>query len=534
MKKIAVGVILVVAIVVAAYFVGVIPGLNILGDEGYETQSIWYGCYQGNPNSELLLPQNRKGYIVSYRDDLVSGLSENMMVAGDYKAQAGWQYLDKYKYVLKYKSTPTSNWDVISDVGNGNTVDWVVWDTPNGENPGKLAPYHGLPGDRNCKAYAFNLRGLHEGAIRAELWGYFDPNNVNPFDTWVWKMMSSDQALLFSGECGMWLPKRPDGGYQSTFEIGEDVKIKVETGVGAPDIDVDARSGEKTWELHLLKPDGNEYTGQNFPRQLTDHFQGDVVFTVSSDMWQLGETNRWMLKLYNVMWSKGSLEISTIDFRAKRPSAPTMLPDCGLSVEVPDTVSVEISAISNPDTQVPINSFGVKVWYGQYSDLDPGAWGDERWILRQTSVPASKSGEGYAGQFTFDVANADRYVTIIAFTHDDDGRDSDTEYYQIRTYAADAPRPDDEELEDEGGGQGSYGGGTSGETTPWGDYSYNDEITGTTALVIGAIIAAVIFAISCILAVFLPLPGGIYGKILVVISGALLAILVFFLFGGVI
>jgi len=534
MKKIAILVVLVAAIIIAAYFIGVIPGLSILGDEGYETQSKWYGCYQGNPKSELLLPQNRKGYIVSYRDDLVSGLSENMVVAGDYKSQMGWQYLDKYKYVLKYKSTPYDNWDdnVISDVGN--TVDWVVWDTPDGKNPGKLAPYHGLPGDRNCKAYVFNLRGLHEGAIRSELWGYFDPNTANPFDTWVWKLMSSDQALLYSGECGMWLPKLPEGGYQSTFEIGEDVKIKVETGVGAPDIDVDARSGEKTWELHLLKPDGNEYTGQNFPRQLTDHFQGDVTFTVYSDMWQLGGNNRWMLKLYNTMWSKGSLEISTIDFRAKMPSIPTIVPDCGLSVEVPDTVSVEISATSNPDTQVPIASFGVKVWYGMYSDLDPAAWGDERWILRQTQVSASKSGEKYVGHFTFDISDADRYVTIIAYTHDSDGRDSDTEYYQIRTYATDAPPPDDDELEDEGGGQGSYGGGTSGETTPWGEYSYNDEITGTTALFIGGIIAAVIFAISCILAVFLPIPGGVYGKIIVVILGALLAILVFFLFGGMI
>ena len=105
--------------------------------------------------------------------------------------------------------------------------------------------------------------------------------------------------------------------------------------------------------------------------------------------------------------------------------------------------------------------------------------------------------------FTFDVSSQNRYFTIIAYAHDEEGRDSDTEYYQVKTYGSDDPEPDDDDLEDEGGGQGSYGGGTSGETTPWDFWETPESIDYTTL-----IIAIVVFFAFMIIGLLAPIPGG--------------------------
>ena len=234
--------------------------------------------------------------------------------------------------------------------------------------------------------------------------------------------------------------------------------------------------------------------------------------------------------MYNILWKKGTLEVSAIDFKAKMPSKPTITPNCGLSIEVPGTVSVTLTATPNTETQLAIQSFGVMVWYGKHSDLAPGSWGEERWILHQTFVSASKSGDTYTGTFSFDVSSPNRYFTIIAYTHDTDGRDSDTEYYQVKTYPPDEPEPEPEELEEEGGGQGSYGGGTSGETTPW------DFQTGEITDYLPLIIAIAVFIIMLIVAFIpqIPIPYGIYGRIAVVALGALLAVVIYWRLGGTI
>lgn len=486
--------------------------LDILGPEGYETQKKWYNNYQGNTYSELLLPADRKGFITSYRNDLNFGLSETIVVAGNYKAQLGWSQIEKLKYIVYYKANPWSAWEPVSEPG-GHTENWISV-----ANPEIFDPVSGTSDRRDCQPYVFNIRGVREGAIRVELWGYFDPNEINPFDSWEWVLLSSDQALLESGKCGMWLPDKGDGTYQSTFEIGETVNIKVETGVGAPDIVVDARAGEKTWELHLLKPDGSQYTDQGFPMKLADHFQGTISFIVYENMFTLKGNNRYELQLYNTLWKKGALEISAIDFKAKMPSKPIISPDCGLSIKVPGTISVTISGTPNAATQLPIQSFGVMVWYGKHTDLAPGDWGEERWIMHQTVIDASKHGDTYTGSFSFAVTYPDRYVTIIAYVHDTDGRDSDTEYYQIKTYSED--KPDEEDLVNDGGGQGLYGGGTSGETTPW-DF-WETPVIDYTLL----IIALAIFFACLIIALLVPFP--VFGRLAVIVLGVVLAVLIYF------
>ena len=522
MKRIIIAVIAIVALLVGAYYAGVLPVMDMLGPDGYETQANWHNNFQGNPDKELFLPEDRKGFITSYRSDLLNGLSETIVVSGRYKFQVGTSSLNEAKYVIKWKANPSSDWVIVSRPGY--TVNWISVGNPGDVTSG----YAGLPGIRQCDPYVFNIRGQREGAIRAELWGYMDPNEFNPFDTWEWKLLSSDQALLHSGVCGMWLPAKSDGGYQSTFEIDEKVNIKVETGVGAPDINVGA--GGNTWELHLIKPDGFDYTGQGFPMKLADHYQGTISFTVNENMVTIGpgSNNRYKLQLYNALWKKGTLEISTIDFRAKMPGKPTITPDCGLDIKVPGTVAVTISATPNADTQLPIESFGVMVWYGKHNDLAPGSWGEERWILHQTFISASKSGDTYTGSFSFTVGQPNLYVTIIAYTHDTDGRDSDTEYYQIKTW--DETAPDDDDLIAEGGGQGSYGGGTSGMTTPW-DFHWDDtEVVDYIAL----IVAIAIFVIMLIIALMptIPIPYGMYGRLIVVALGAALAVLTYWYMGG--
>jgi len=514
MKKIMLITVMLI-LVVLPFFSGCITYdyglLDMLGSEGYETQKKWYNNYQGNTYSELLLPADRKGFITSYRNDLNFGLSETIVVAGNYKAQIGWSQINGLKYIVYYKANPWSAWEIVSEPGH--TENWISV-----ANPGVFGPVVGIGDRRDCQPYVFNIRGQREGAIRVELWGYFDPNEMNPFDVWEWVLLSSDQALLECGKCGMWLPDKGDGTYQSTFEIGETVNIKVETGVGAPDVVADARAGEKTWELHLLKPDGSQYTDQGFPIKLADHYQGTISFTVYENMFTLKGNNRYALQLYNALWKEGTLEISTIDFKAKMPSKPTISPDCGLSISVPGTISVTISATPNAETQLPIQSFGIMVWYGMHTDLAPGSWGEERWIMHQTVINAFKHGNTYTGSFSFAVTYPNRYVTIIAYVHDTDGRDSDTEYYQIKTYSED--KPSDEDSINEGGGQGSYGGGTSGETTPW-DF-WETVVKDYMPL----IIALVIFFVCLAIALIVPFP--IYGRLAIIVFGVILAALIYF------
>ena len=498
--------------------IGAFMPLSILGDEGFVTQKYWYNNYQGNTYSELLLPEDRKGFMTSYREDIDFGLSETIIVAGNYKAQLGWSQVQKLKYVISYKSSPFLGWQVVSEPGH--TAEWISV-----ANPGLMGIIVSTGGRRDVQPYVFNIRGPKEGALRVELWGLFDPSELYPFDAWEWHLFSSDQAMLVSGKCGMWLPKQSDGTYQSTFEIDGTVNIKVETGVGAPDIDVNARAGAKTWELHLLKPDGSEYTGQNFPRQLTDHFQGTVSFTVQEDMFTLGGNNRYKLELYNTLWKKGTLEVSTIDFKAKRPGEPVITPSCGLTFKVPGTVSVTLTATPNSETQLDIQSFGIMAWYGKHTDLAPGDWGDDRWILRQTTISASKSGDTFTGTCPLEVKAPDRYFTIIAYAHDTDERDSDTEYYQVETYAPGDPVPDNED-----GGQGSYGGGTSGETTPW--VFQDGDVTDYLPLILA--IAAFIIIMIIAFIPQIPIPYGMYGRILIVILGAIIAYLIYHYLGGTI
>lgn len=516
LKLISLGAIIIVLILIISIFGGfiTIPGMDILGSEGYETQKKWYNNYHGNHYSELLLPADRKGFITSFRSDIEFGLSETITVAGNYKAQIGFSQIHKLRYIIKWKATPTSGWEIVSEPGK--TEKWISV-----KNPGVFNAVSAGSDRRDCRPYVFNIRGQRDGAIRAELWGFFDPNELNPWDGYEWKRLSSDQAKLSSGICGMWLPDRDDGGYRSTFEIGETVKIKVETGVGAVDIEADGREGTKTWELHLKKPNGNEYTDQNFPRKLSDHFRGDVTFEIYEDMFTLGGNNRYSLELYNTLWKQGTLQLSSIDVLSKRPDEPLITPDCGLSLIVPASVIVEVKANPNPETQVNIEYFGVMVFYGKHVDLAPGSWGADRWILRDTKITAS----GNKATFDFEVTQPNRWFTIIVYSHDEEGRDSDTDYYQVKTYESEDDEESDDDLVNEGGGQGSYGGGTSGETTPW-DFWEGDkplEINWWGVL-------AVFLIIVCFALIGLYVFKSPKMMILMIIVGSIIGVLVYVVF----
>ena len=507
--------VIVLLLATAFYFFGV-PALDILGNEGYETQSkTVYDHFTGNKNYELIRPPDRKGFITSY---IPGELSETISIQGkiDYKG-GSLAVAKKYKYEVYFRENAYQDWELVASPSY--KVSWIT-SKPKVENfdvPAQDTPVY-------APIYSFNIIGSKEGAIRVVFKVYFDPNGLNPFDKWVWKTLATDQAYIFSGQCGMWLPKDKNGTPISTFEIGETVHIKVETGAGTKDV-VEGWTNEKAWMVTLRKPDGTEYKGQNFPRYLPGHFRGDVIFTVYDDMFTPGGNNRWTIELWNRLLPKGKLQWRAIDFRAKAPGKVTITTQPELKVKTGNTVTVTLQATQNTQTQLPIEYFGVEVWYGKSNELAPGSWTDARWILHETTIDATDYGSGvYKTTFTF-TPTKKGWVTILSYAHDTGGRDSpSTTAYSLYVYEEDETPPSDNEVIDEGGGQTDYGGGSSSETWLWWIDSggSSSDKTGY-AKILWFVIGFIILITCIILGLLVPLPYEPYSRLLITLLGFILA-----------
>ena len=64
MKRIIIAVIAIVALLVGAYYAGVLPVMDMLGPDGYETQANWHNNFQGNPDKELFLQRIEKDLLL--------------------------------------------------------------------------------------------------------------------------------------------------------------------------------------------------------------------------------------------------------------------------------------------------------------------------------------------------------------------------------------------------------------------------------------------------------------------------------------
>jgi len=523
MKRIVIvaAAIVVVALLVGVLYAGVIPGLSLF-DIGTTTKSYQHGEVVGNrAGAELLQPMNKKGFILSYMDD---GHSETISVRGHLTNDNGggnywWPGASDYYYKIYLKENAWSSYELLSSPGSTS----MYFSNP---NPGKKS---GCP--VNCVIYDFDIIGnkYAGGAIKAELWARIDRG---PWDAegYKWWLMSSDEAYLYSGYGSLMLPTNVVEGIErpyDTFEIGQTVDIKVETAKGGYTTD------GKPWRVTLNEPYTGGITdpgsGGGVVKELfyaNDVTNGHFKFVVTADMAakSMASTDPYSIRIWNTLLPRGTLYVDFLDFIAKAPSEATLSgPE---QSKVGDTITIQISASVNPSTQASIAYFRISVIYGPNDVLLPGTPTSNAWLIHTTNRPAP------SGTTTVSfIPTKESYITIHAKTFDTEGRGSiRTKTFTTWAYA-DSEVPD-EVIEDEVG-EDDYGGGHTDSWLPWDPGGGNwGEVNIEDYLPI--ILAIAVFIIMLIIAFIpqIPIPYGMTGRMLVVVLGAVLAVLIYWYMGG--
>jgi len=494
------GVVVVVVVLVLSglFYTGNLPGLNLL-DDGTDTKTYTTQGVHGAVGYELIGPNNRKGFICSY---IAAQNSEDIVCQG--KAQIDFGSLgsvDKYAYKVYLKKNAYSSYELVSAPGIP-TSSFI-----SNANPGEI-PSSTCISYQNVEylpTYSFNVIGssYSNGAVKIEIWGHVAGF---PYISWTWAKITSDEAYLFSGWGGLYLPKDANGTYQSTFEIGEHVKINVQTSYGA-------YIGDNTWRVTLQTPSsagGTVYKTQDYGNNVNTYFE----FDVTQAMYAIGD-NDWTLQIYNTLVPKGTLHIDTIDFRAKAPS-DVSFSQLNTQYKVGNSISCTLSATVNSGTQLPISKFKVAIIYGTYKVLLPSDPLSQQWLLQWSDVTAS----GNKATITF-TPKYQSYVTIHAKAYDSDGRASlhtmtDTIWVYSTTPAV------EDQIKDEVGVH-VYGGGSTNPWFPW-DPGQQDP-SNWLGLIIKIIITIIIFICFLVVGIKVPLPFAPYSKIIVILLGALFAYL---------
>jgi len=369
------------------------------------------------------------------------------------------------------------------------------------------------------------------------LQAHFDWNQINPFDDgYKWMTFSSDEALLYSGYGGLYLPMGIEDGVDrpyDTFEIGQEVDIRVETAKGG-------YGSDTPWRVTLNEPysgdieafyTDDKYTGGSGGIVVEKFYANDVTnghfkFTVTADMAQksMQSNDPYTVRIWNELLPKGSLYVDFLDFIALAPSEATL--ESVVQSKIGDTVTVQLTASVNSETQADIDYFRVSVIYGVCGVLLPSDPNSNKWIIHTANIPAS----GNAATVSF-IPTSESYVSVHAKAFDVEGRGSPrTEVWSIWIYA-DAEVPDDV-VEDETG-QHDYSGGHTDTWNPWDPEGGNwGEVEIEDYLPL--IIAIAVFIIMLIIAFIpqIPIPFGMYGRMAVVVLGAVLAAVMYWYLGG--
>jgi len=474
------------------------------------TQSREVGGISGNPTTELI---PRKGFICSY---ISTEFSERITAEGEIAIDT-WATgaLDGARYIVYLKKDVFSPWEIVSDSG----VKEYTYrnDLISASNPGDVSGsgLH-IGGTLFCSPYDFEIRGndYANGAVKVELMGHINENLLEVWKGAEWRMIASDEAYLYSGWGGLYLPTDEDGRPRSTFEIGEHVKIRVKTAYGAM---VTSDEG-KTWRIVLRDPNGNVYQQEDYGDNADTYFE----FDVTKNMWVLGGDNEWQLEIFNTLVPKGTLSIDTIDFLANAPSDITF--SASDQVKVGDPINIELTATINPDTQVEIDYFRTSAIYGTSTVLLPSDPLDNQWIFPPTEVTPSQSGNKYTYNLKL-IPEHRSYVTIHAKAVDVEGRSSlHTKTFTFWAYD-DVPADDDDI--DEETGENDYGGG---HTNPWYPPVEPDPYVVNLPRfnLIGFIVAIAIVGIFVVIALLPQIPFPY--KAVVIVAGVIIAVVVYLLF----
>jgi hypothetical protein len=470
---------------------------------GLNTTTINYehGGFSGS--GELLGPNARSGYIMSY---MHQGLSETIVVSG--KINIGtWAAgsINSYHYVVYGKQTPWGSWEVLSKPGSTSTYIST-------QNPGRKS-IDGLQfgGSYNADSYSFELVGNTYRAIRVDF--ICNSKNVflNPLEPWTEKIFQRDEAYMYEGWGGLYLPKDSSGTPRSTFEIGEHVNIGVETTYGGYSVG----EGGETWRVVMNYPEdrgGGIFKEQNYGDNTISQF----TFSVSADMFSTSSNNLYQIRIFNTLLPQGTLNVNTIDFIAKAPS-DVLFSNAPHTVNSGNPVSVTLSATVNEQTQLSIESFEISVYYGSYQSLLPTNPNDPRWIIPTTHVSAINN--QYVLSFT---PVESSYVTILAKAYDGQGRSSNqTRYWSLYCYSGATPPEDVIDT-----GDGFYGGGYFDPWLPW-QPGGTWEIDQST---INILISVIVFLGVVIFVVLSPFPQNV--KILLLVLGFVLAFIIWFYLNG--
>lgn len=499
MKKIIIIGLVIVLLFAGAFFSGIIP-LDITG-LNTQTDNKEYGGIHGV--GELMGPNQRKGYIISYIHD---GLSETIVCQGKITADTwAWGQANGFYYKVYGMKNSGSGWDVLSQPGE--TSQYIST-----QNPGVIEITGINVGGTHVveESYSFEIVGNEYAAIKTEL-HMSCKNAANPFDPYKWRLIQQDEAYLYEGWGGLYLPKDDDGRPRSTFEIGETVNIDVETTYGGQTVGEDG----KTWRVALIEPSdqgGSEVKHQDYG----DNARSTFSFTVTKDMFSTQSTNRYRIEIYNTLLPKGTLNVNTIDILAKAPS-DVMFSNAPTRVEVGDEVSITLSASVNFETQLPIDSFEVSVIYGTSNVLLPTDPSHSRWIIQTTDITASNN--QVVLRFT---PEKESYVTVHSKAYDSEGRSSvHTKTWTLYAYEGNPPPEDQTDPET---GEDEYGGGHYEGWLPWDPSGNWESIFDDT--IVYALLSVILALVFVVIAVLVPMPP--YGKVLIVVLGVVLAVIIFY------
>ena len=498
MKKIIMALFVVIILVFLALFSGLIPSLSLLDDDT-ETNSYQHGEVVGCYHCELIQPNDKKGFILSWKDD---GHSETISIRGKLTNEWGWNtynWLDAthYKYKVYLKKNLYSAYELKSEPGSTSKY----FSNP---NPGVKSAKEVT----RCQTYDFDIIGSDyaNGAIKAELWAKIDKS---PYDTQgsKWYRMASDEAYLYSGYGGLYLPRGIEEDEDldtpySTFEIGQTVRIGVETAKGGETED------GNPWRVTLNEPysgtidtpddGGGVVLEETFPDDC-DASNTFFEFTVTEEMAlkSMSSPYFYSVRIWNTILPRGTLQIDFVDFLYKCPGNVDFTGP--QKTEVDKAVNIELKSTVNDHTQADIDYFRVSVIYGTNDVLLPSDWGSNKWIIHTTNVgDADRKPCSNPVDIGF-TPTKESYITVHAKAVDVQGRPSKT----TRTFTLHAWKPADEggsgeppdEVVDDETGQGDYGGGHTDPWLPWDPSGGNWEDVIDTTDWTNLIVAIVVFFI---------------------------------------
>lgn len=411
-------------------------------------------------------------------------------------------------------------------------------------------------------ALSIEIKDPHVGAIKVEFWVEVGCNWWGDVHTEP-RRFQKDEVKLMDGTGEVRIVDEQD-----VYEEGETITFEVDTGFSGRKQGGDV--SDEGWELRIYDAKNNRVSDSSWEKIGDDKRGLEKSYVIPEGSYDPDGTNTWKVELWNTLFDQSEryFFIIGVDMREQIPGLPTIAFD-KVSYEMGDTCFVTVVSEPNPLGTNTIYEFFVKAYYGT-AGVD----------YVSNDYPKYISASGGQATFSFRVARGDEYITVEANAfdgpHNQGGLSSETGKSIV--WAEDKnPEPDtftlvvyvrdknktlvegaivdcgiktgktavDGKISLIGLPQDTYevtakkeGVGSGKETVVLDsdkaitiyldpDADGNGEIPFLAIIV--AIVIAGVFAVAAIF-----VPGGVYVKILVVVLGVALAIVVYFLLGGVI